>query len=150
MRRCRGRSQNCLQIGAHYLFYPVQSSELQEMIQVRLSRSLAIGSECLDGYIEADLASVFEAIGDGLLRGVDPDCDTVDRDGLDAGAKGWFRVPECTERDAAEFRNLRVARNRHIHTVWNLIRETVVRESRDQADDASRDPQSYGNQIGVR
>lgn len=87
---------------------------------------------------------------DGLLRRVDPHVDAINRDGLDSGAEGWLRVPESPEWDATEFRSLGVAGKRHVYAVWNLSRETVICECRDQADDASRNPESNRNQIRIR
>jgi len=86
--RYRGRLQHRLQVGPHHFLDPVDCREPGDQLQIRLFRSLAICSERLDGHIDADFVSVFEAVCDGFLRRVDPNGDAINRDGLDASAEG--------------------------------------------------------------
>ena len=83
---------------------------------------VAVSSESFNREIESDLVPVLETIGDGLLWRIDAHRHLVHPDGFNAGAEGGFGIPEDTQRDAVDLRNLSMAGQGQIDGMWNLRR----------------------------
>ena len=73
-----GRSQCSLKVGAHDFLKPIDLRELGEGRSIRLWSALSVGAQSLDGNVQANLVPVRKAIGDRLLRQVDPHRNIVD------------------------------------------------------------------------
>jgi hypothetical protein len=65
----------------------IDLGELSQRLKVWLRRTLAVGPESLNRDVESDLVPILKAVGDGLLRGIDPYRYAVNRDDFNTGAK---------------------------------------------------------------
>ena len=63
-------SCDSLEVGANDAVYPANAGILKHILQP-MSSSPAIGSQCLDGNIQPNLVTEFEAVSQCLLRAVD-------------------------------------------------------------------------------
>src|ERR1700733_8422256 len=128
------RSQDGLHVGLHHPFDAAQLGVVLHLVELH-SSATAVEVQRFDTHVNSDLVAVLEAVTESSLRGVDANIDAVHVNRCYAILESGFGIPEQTEWRIAKGRSLIVRSDSQIDGVWNLCRQPVEGECRDEAND---------------
>ena len=145
--RGRGRSQHRLQVRAYDSVYAVDPGESRERLKIRFTCPFAVGPESFDGDVQPNLVPVLEAVGNRLFGRVHSHGNLVNHDDLDSGAEGRLRIPEDAQWNTVDSWHLSMTGQRKVDSLRDLRGQPMMGQGRDQAENATRNPNCDRNKV---
>jgi hypothetical protein len=121
---------------------------MQQLFHIEIE-ARAVRLQSFDGQVDAQPAAELESVGHALFRAIDPDRRAVQFVLLYTLTPGSPLKPKDADGRESQSRSRAPALKRKIHSMWDLCRQFVEGEGRDEGDHALRDLVSYDDEVGI-